>query len=132
MTLKPTTMQTLRRFALRLPETVEGVACAGTALESHTVKRKNKAFIFLRVSEVRLKLAGSIKEATAIASQDPKHYAVGANGWVQVRIDGDFDQLDVLKRWIEESYSLLGGSKSPSTKSNVVSRKAKTKSAKVK
>jgi hypothetical protein len=121
-------MQTLRRFALQFPETEEGVACEGTALESRTVKRKNKAFLFLRATEIRLKLAASAKEASARAAQDPARYKVGAHGWVLVTLDGASDPVDLLERWIEESYSLLGDGKPTPAKSKAAVRKVKKKS----
>jgi len=125
-------MQVLRQFALQLPATEEGVACEGTALESRTVKRENKAFLFLRATEVRLKLAASLKEAAALASKDPTHFSLGAHGWVLVKFAGASDPLDVLKRWIEESYSLLGVAKYSSTKSTAASRNVKKKPGKPK
>lgn len=104
-----TTMEALNQFALQLPETDVGVACAGTALEARTVKRKNKAFLFLRATEARLKLSASLEEAVARASREPTRYTVGAHGWVLVQIDGKSAPLDVLKRWVEESHCLVGG-----------------------
>jgi predicted signal transduction protein with EAL and GGDEF domain len=110
-------MQSLRRFALTLPETEEGVACAGTALEAVTVKRKGKAFLFLRATEARLKLDASLPEAEALATKNPARCQVGAHGWVLVKLDGKSDPLDVLKRWTAESHALLGGSKSTTKRS---------------
>jgi len=130
--VQPTIMQVLRQFALKLPETEEGVACEGTTLESRTVRRKNKAFLFLRAADLRLKLAASLKEAAELASQEPARYAVGAHGWVLVKLDGASDPLEVLKRWIQESYSLLGGDKSTSTRSNAAGAKVKKRSDKAK
>jgi hypothetical protein len=109
--VKSTIIQTLRRFALQLPDTEEGVACEGTSLESRTVKRKNKAFLFLRATEVRLKLDTSLTEAAALAKQEPARYQVGAHGWVLVKLDGAAEPVELLKRWIEESYALFGSSK---------------------
>src|SRR5262249_44961069 len=128
--MQATTMQALRRFALRLPDAEEGIACEGTALESRTVKRKNKAFLFLRATEARLKLAASLTEAAGLASQEPTRYSLGAHGWVLVKLEGGPVPLDVLKRWIEESYSLLGGSTSTSTRSSPARLKVKKKPGK--
>ena len=130
--MQPTTMQSLLRFALGLPETEESVACAGTAVESRTVKRKNKAFLFLRASDARLKLAASVKEAARLAAQEPTRYSVGKLGWVLVRLDGASDRVDLLKRWIEESYSLFGTGKAKSTKANAASPTSKKKAGKAK
>jgi hypothetical protein len=111
-------MQVLRQFALRLPETEEGVACEGTALETSTVKRNGKAFLFLRATEARLKLATSLEEAAALAEEEPTRYTVGAHGWVLVRLGPSSDALDVLKRWVKESYMLSAGPKSRAKKSS--------------
>jgi YjbR len=132
MIVHSTTMRVLRRFALQLPETDEGIACEGTALESVTVKRKNKAFLFLRATEARLKLASSLPEAAALSSQEPTRYTVGAHGWVLATFDSGAVPLDVLKRWIEESYSLLGGRTTTSATSGSTSRKVKKRSGKAK
>ena len=109
-------MQTLRSFAVKLPETDEGVACEGTALESRTVRRKGKAFLFLRATEARFKLGPSIAEAKARAAKDPQHLQVGAGGWALVKFEGATLPLDVLRRWVAESHELTGGKPSPAKK----------------
>jgi hypothetical protein len=123
-------MQLLHRFALQLPETEEGVACEGTAAEARTVKRNGKAFLFLRAVDARLKLAASLEGAAALASKEPTRYSVGAHGWVLVKFQDASDPVDVLKRWIEESYSLFGGGKTSSTKSSAATPKTKKKPSK--
>jgi YjbR len=130
--VKPTTMQALGQFALRLPETEEGIACEGTALESRTMKRKGKAYLFLRAIDLRLKLAASVEEAAALAAKEPARYQVGAGGWTLVKLDGATDRLDVLKRWVEESHSLFGGSKPTSAKPEAATPKTKKKPGKAK
>jgi len=64
---KQSTMEALRRFALRRPETEEGVAREGTALESRAVRTRKKAFLFLRPTEARLKLGPSLTDAATRA-----------------------------------------------------------------
>lgn len=103
---RPSTMQSLRAFALRLEDTDEGVACEGTSLESRTVRRGGKAFVFLRPRELRLKLGASLKDATARARREPDRWQVGTGGWVKVALDDADDPLDVLQRWIAESHAL--------------------------
>jgi hypothetical protein len=121
-------MQVLLEYALRLPQTEEGVACEGTALESHTVKTNKKAFLFLRATEARLKLAASLKEAAALAAQDANRYSVGAHGWVLVKFEDSSDYpLDILKRWVKESYLLFGNSKTPSPEPGAPTRNRKKK-----
>jgi hypothetical protein len=95
-------MQALRSFALKLPETETGIACAGTAVECETVKVGGKAFLFLGKPILRLKLKESIAEAEGFAS-----CKLGAGGWTAIDSSGDdVPALAVLKRWVEESYGL--------------------------
>jgi hypothetical protein len=124
-----TTMQLLLQYALSLPETEDGIACAGTALESITVKTKKKAFLFVRSTEARLKLAGSLTEAAKLAAQQPEHYAVGAGGWVLIKFEDPADHpLDVLKRWVKESHSLFANDEAPTAKPKTPVHKLKKKS----
>jgi hypothetical protein len=91
--------------------TEEGVACEGTALESRTIRTGNKAFLFLRPTDARLKLAGSLKEAAAHAAEAPNRYVVGTGGWILVKFDDATDPTGVVERWIVESHALLGAGK---------------------
>ena len=101
------TAQALREFALRYPETRDGISCAGTSLERATVNARNKAFVFLGDGEARLKLGESLEEATRLASREPERYRPGSKGWVQVTLGPGEPPLDLLQRWIDESYRLL-------------------------
>ena len=104
--------QTLQKLALRYPEAQEGIACAGTALESKTIKVGNKAFLFLGEKDVRLKLGESLAEAAKLAAKVPGRYEVGVHGWVKLTFSNDeTPPLDLLKRWIDESYRLLAPKK---------------------
>ena len=101
-------MKTLRELALRYPEAEEGIACAGTAIEKRTIKVRNKAFLFLGMDDAMLKLGDSLAEAAKLAAKEPELCKTGAKGWVTVKIDADASPpLDVLARWIDESYRLL-------------------------
>lgn len=101
-------MKSLRTLALRYPEAQEGVACEGTSAEKVTVKAQRKAFLFLGVSDAMLKLRESLAEAAELASKEPGRYKIGAHGWVTVTFgDGEPSPLDVLERWIDESYRLV-------------------------
>jgi hypothetical protein len=97
----------LRSLALSYPDTAEGVACAGTALEKRTIKVRNKAFLFLGAKDAMLKLGDSLPQATQLARQQPQQCKVGAHGWVTVALGDETVPIDVLRRWIEESYRLL-------------------------
>jgi hypothetical protein len=102
------TTDTLQQLAMRFPNAEEGIACAGTSLESRTVKVANKAFLFLGKKEVRLKLGDSLGEATKLAAKEPSRYEVGLHGWVKLTISDDTPpSLELLARWIAESYRLL-------------------------
>jgi methylated-DNA-protein-cysteine methyltransferase-like protein len=104
------TAEALRRAALRCPGAEEGIACKGTALESTTVTIRKKAFLFVRATEARLKLRESQSEAAALASKDPGHYGIGANGWARVKFaEGAPPPLELLEKWVGESYRAVAG-----------------------
>ena len=101
-------MNALRQLALQYPQAEEGIACQGTAIECSTFKARNKAFLFLGAGVIRLKLHESLAEAVKLAAKEPGRYKVGANGWVAVTLTGDASPpLDLLTRWLDESYRLL-------------------------
>jgi hypothetical protein len=100
-------MQSLRIHALKYPDTEEGVACEGTSLEKRTIKVKNKAFLFLGLADAMVKLDASLPEATKLAAKEPGRYKVGAHAWVSVKWGDDEAPVDLLKRWIDESYRLF-------------------------
>ena len=95
-----TTMVNLATIALALPDVDQGIACAGTALESRTYQLKKKSFLFVSKDQARLKLDASASEAKKLG------FTVGANGWVAIPL-GDVPAVAVIKRWIAESYSLV-------------------------
>jgi hypothetical protein len=98
----------MRARAAGLPGTSEGIACAGTALESRTVQVRKKAFLFLGPKEARLKLRESLPEALHLAAQDPVRWRVGSLGWVAVTLAGDDPAVrEVCIRWVEESWRLV-------------------------
>jgi hypothetical protein len=95
-------------LALRYPKAEEGIACAGTALEKRTVKARSKAFLFLGTADAMVKLGDSLAEAARLAATEPDRYKVGTHGWVTVTFGGEESPpLDLLERWIDESYRLL-------------------------
>ncbi len=94
----------LRKRALRHPDTTEGVACEGTALEKQTVKVKSKAFLFLGLSDAMFKLTDSAAEATRLG------FEVGKHGWVRVKLDRA-PPLARLEKWVDESYRAVAGPK---------------------
>ena len=100
-------MKALTKLALALPEVEEGIACQGTAVECATFKARGKAFLFLARTNLRLKLGESLAEATTLAVKEPARYVVGAHGWIKVTFGDDPLSMDVLIRWIDESYRLV-------------------------
>ena len=75
-------MEALRKLALKLPETADGIACKGTAIECKTVQVRKKAFLFLGADAIKLKLSDSLAEAARLEAKDPERFKVGAKGWV--------------------------------------------------
>jgi len=107
-------MKALRRAALRHPDVHEGVSCEGTSLEKRTVKAHNKAFVFLGVADLMVKLRASLSEARRLAKKEPARYKAGAHGWVTFRLDGEETApLAMLERWIDESHDLVAGAPPP-------------------
>jgi len=101
-------IKNLRSMALRLPNTEEGIACEGTALEKRTIKTGGKAFLFLGTSDAMLKLGDSKDEARRLAARKPDLYKIGATGWATVRFGPDRNPpARLMKLWIEESYRLM-------------------------
>jgi hypothetical protein len=125
MPAKPVTMQAVRKLALRHPETEEGIACEGTPVERRTVKARKKAFLFLGASDAMLKLRDSLPEATRLARKDPAAYRVGANGWVKALFGTPGGAtLELLSRWIDESYQLVVSPAPAGTLAKVARRRA--------
>ena len=109
-------LQVLRMVALGYPQTELGVACQGTALESSTVKARDKAFLFMSgvgpSYTVRLKLCQSQGEAMQLAANEPGRYKVGAHGWTTISFsDSEPPPIELLKRWIDESYRVIADKK---------------------
>jgi len=94
----------LRKFALDLEGAEEGIACAGTAIESRTIKVGGKAFLFLGAKDIRLKLTASIAAAKKLAKKNADLYTVGAGGWTKIALGGKEPPLALLEGWALESY----------------------------
>jgi hypothetical protein len=92
-------MSNLGKIALSLADVEQGVACAGTALESRTYSTNKKAFLFVAKKQARLKLESSIPEARKLG------FVVGANGWVTLSLDA-LPPASAARRWITESHAL--------------------------
>jgi hypothetical protein len=98
----------LAKLAAKHADVEEGIACAGTAMERRTMKTGKKAFLFFGATDALVKLDASLAEAKKLEKAERKRYRVGANGWVKVTFSADEPPaLDVLARWIAESYALV-------------------------
>lgn len=105
-------MVDLHAMALDLPTVEQGIACAGTALESRSYLTGKKAFLFVSKREARLKLGASITEARKLG------FKVGNGGWVTLPLGG-LPAASVVRRWIKESHALAlapAGAKPAGTK----------------
>ena len=101
----------LLRFALGFPE----------AYEDHpwgevVVKVKKKVFVFLGIADGSLGISVKLPESASIALSlpfvAPTGYGLGKSGWVTARFSPkDRPPMDVLKRWIEESYRAVAPAK---------------------
>lgn len=105
-------LQVMCRVALSYPQAELGVACQGTALESSTVKARDKAFLFITGVGpsyiVRLKLCQSQTEAMQLAVNEPGCYKLGAHGWITISFsDSAPPPIELMKRWIDESYRAI-------------------------
>src|SRR5262245_19746489 len=97
----------LRQFAIALPEVTEGVTCDKAAY-----KAGGKSFLFVgsdgTAATIMLKLQASLPEAKKLAAAHPATYKVGGTNWVTITLPHDQPPpMDVLERWIVESYRLL-------------------------
>jgi hypothetical protein len=112
----------LAAIALALPGVTEGVACAGTALESRTFGVGKRVFLFLSPKESRLKLGSAANDARALG------FEVGANGWIKVA-NATQPGVAVLRRWIAESYEVVCGPTAAPKKASMPRAKAKASKA---
>ncbi|MEU8377577.1 MmcQ/YjbR family DNA-binding protein [Streptosporangium sp. NPDC048865] len=99
--------ETLREFALRLPEAYEDHPWGDTV-----VKVNKKIFLFLGVDEptgkwspsVGMKLPESNGHALAVEGARPSGYGLGKAGWVSISLMGALPETETLLDWVEESY----------------------------
>lgn len=110
--------EAMRKLAEGYADAEQGIACAGTAVESRTYKVNGRAFLFLRPQDARLKLAASLGEAADLAASAPEVCSAGAGGWVHVKFGAGaaLPSVATITRWIAESYELMGGGRGGPTK----------------
>jgi predicted DNA-binding protein (MmcQ/YjbR family) len=94
----------LRAYGLALPETVEDFPWGHTAL-----KVRGKTFVWLDRSEGALSLTVKLPVSRDFAETG---YGLGRSGWISCRFGaGEAVDLDLLKRWIAESYRAVAPKK---------------------
>jgi predicted DNA-binding protein (MmcQ/YjbR family) len=96
--------EVLRTFALGFPEAREDFPWG-----ERVVKVKDKVFVFLGRDDedlgVTVKLPSSGLLALGLPFASPTGYGLGKSGWVTARFTAkDKPPLDVLRKWIDESY----------------------------
>lgn len=96
--------ETLRRFGLGLPETVEAFPWGESAL-----KVRKKVFAFLGHGGGQLgfsvKLPDSGADVLCMPFASPTGYGLGKSGWVTFRFDADeLPHDEDLEAWVEESF----------------------------
>ena len=101
----------LRTFALTLPEASEEFPWGHSAL-----KVRKKTFLFLNKEEAELslsvKLPASRDFALIFDFAEPTGYGLGRSGWVTARFGpGDAPDLELIERWIVESYKAVAPKK---------------------
>jgi predicted DNA-binding protein (MmcQ/YjbR family) len=94
----------LRKHALSYPEAHEDFPWG-----ERVVKVKGKVFLFLgkheQVLGLSVKLPGSASFALGLPFASPTAYGLGKSGWVTARFGlREKPPVDLLKRWIDESY----------------------------
>ena len=99
--------ETLRAHGLSLPAAVEEFPWGHSAL-----KVKNKTFVFLNAEEdgfsLSVKLPVSRDFALIFDFAEPTGYGLGRSGWITARFAaGDDPDLELLARWIDESYRAI-------------------------
>lgn len=101
----------LRRYALSFPETREDFPWGHRAF-----KVKGKAFVFMAREKgtlsLSVKLPASGLVALSLPFARPTGYGLGRSGWVTATFGSrDKPPLDVLRRWIEESFRAVAPKK---------------------
>jgi predicted DNA-binding protein (MmcQ/YjbR family) len=106
-----TPFEALRRHGLAFPEAQEDFPWGHTAL-----KVRGKTFAWLDRTEGKLsmtvKLPASRDFALVFDFAEPAGYGLGRSGWISCRFDaGEAPDLDLLKRWVAESYRAVAPKK---------------------
>src|SRR5918998_4137380 len=106
----------LRSFGLSLPEAFEEAPWGHCAL-----KVRKKTFVFLSNEadeelSLSVKLPVSRDFALIFDFAEPTGYGLGRSGWITARFPpGEKPDLDLMKRWIAESYRAVAPKKLAAT-----------------
>lgn len=106
-----TAFEALRRHGLGFPEAAEDFPWGHTALK---VRGKTFAWLDETGGELSLtvKLPVSRDFALVFDFAEPAGYGLGRSGWISCRFGaGEAADLDLLKRWIAESYRAVAPKK---------------------
>ena len=104
--------EALRRHGLGFPEATEDFPWGHSA-----IKVRGKTFLWLDKSEAVLsltvKLPVSRDFALVFDFAEPAGYGLGRSGWISCRFPpgGETPDMDLLKRWIAESYRAVAPKK---------------------
>ncbi|WP_129790986.1 MmcQ/YjbR family DNA-binding protein [Sphingosinicella sp. CPCC 101087] len=103
--------EALRAFGLGFPEASEDFPWGHTAL-----KVRGKTFAWLTKDEGKLgltvKLPVSRDFALVFDFAEPAGYGLARSGWISCRLpSGESADIDLLKRWIAESYRAVAPKK---------------------
>jgi predicted DNA-binding protein (MmcQ/YjbR family) len=99
------TRETLRTFALSLPEATEDHPWG-----EDVIKVRGKIFVFLGSAGSRrmtVKLEESHSHALSIDGAELTGYGLGKSGWVTVPLRAEGVSLPLLRDWVEESYRIV-------------------------
>jgi predicted DNA-binding protein (MmcQ/YjbR family) len=101
----------LLKFALAYPGAWEDHPWGETV-----AKVKTKVFVFFGMSDEGLSLSVKLPHSGTFALgldwTEPTHYGLGKSGWVTARFPARAKPpLDVLRKWIDESYRAVAPSK---------------------
>jgi predicted DNA-binding protein (MmcQ/YjbR family) len=107
----PTRYESLKKFALGLPDAFEDMPWEGDVV----TKAGKKIFVFFGPpdgSAISVKLPESQDHALNVRGAQPTSYGLGRHGWVTVPIRGTgAPSLELLRDWIEESYRAVAPKK---------------------
>lgn len=108
------TADALRKFALGFPGATEEFPWG-----ERVIKVNKKIFVFLGKSDAEsegfgltVKLPSSGEKALDLPFTEPAGYGMGKKGWVSASFEpGDRPSMELLTRWIDESYRTIAPKK---------------------